>query len=184
VPLPFFLLKILKMANQKPKITIMGLLAECSTNESRNLLKKYGMPSARNKEELEISLANLYKNSDDKKQLEKDFAEIHPHKEFLKKYLTIQSEPTKIKELVVEEIKTETPISPKIETITTVNPEVKSGCDGINTCSCGCSNFSGNESQKLNEKTPENDKDKLIVYGMFGIVSILALVLISQQIKK
>jgi len=181
VPLPFFLLKNLKMANQKSKITIMGLLAECSTNEARNLLLKYGMPPARNKAELEISLANLYKNSDDKKQLEKDFAEIHPHKDFLKKYLVPKPE---TKELVVEEIKTEVPIPTKIETTPIITPEIKSGCDGKTTCSCGCSNFSGNETPKTPDKTPDNDKDKIIVYGMFGIVSILALVLISQQIKK
>jgi hypothetical protein len=167
------------MANQKSKkITIMGLLAECSTDQARNLLKKYGMPPAKNKAELELALANLYKTADDKKQLEKDFAEIHPHKNFMKKYLA-PNMPQK-KEIKVEEIKVvETKAEPTKEIIAT---EIKSNANG--NCSCGCSNFSGADQLKKSENSNNNDKDKLIVYGMFGIVSILALVLISQQIKK
>ncbi len=159
----------------------MGLLADCSTNDARNLLKKYGMPPARNKAELELSLANLYKTVDDKKQLEKDFAEIHPHKEFLKKYILPKPEP---KELVVEEVKVEVEKPSKIEEAPIVVPEIKSSINENTSCSCGCSNFSGIDQLKVAEKTGNIDKDKLIVYGMFGIVSILALVLISQQVKK
>lgn len=172
------------MANQKPKkITIMGLLAECSTNDARNLLKKYGMPPAKNKAELELALANLYKNCDDKKQLEKDFAEIHPHKDFMKKYLT-PKEPIK-SELVIEDIKTEEvkmPLETAIQPNLPIMPEQQSNCNG--SCACGCSSFSGVDQLKMADKTGSIDKDKIIVYGMFGIVSILALVLISQQIKK
>lgn len=156
----------------------MGLLAECSTDQARNLLKKYGMPPAKNKAELELALANLYKTTDDKKQLEKDFAEIHPHKDFLKKYLTPRT--TEKKEIKVEEVKAEQ-VTPTTTT-TAIMPEIQSNCNG--NCSCGCSNFSGADQLKMAEKTNNIDKDKIIVYGMFGIVSILALVLISQQIKK
>jgi hypothetical protein len=151
------------------KITIMGLLADCSTNDAKNLLKKYGIPDAKNNQELEFKLAKLYKTCDDKKQLEKDFAEIHPHKEFMKKYL-LPTPPPKA-EVIVEKI-TETPLIPEIVKA----PELVSNCSG--TCDCKKESFSGADGMT---PTSSNDKDKLILYGMFGIISILALVLISKQ---
>lgn len=157
----------------------MGLLAECSTNEARQLLSKYGMPPAKNKAELELALANLYKNCDDKKQLEKDFANIHPHKEFMKKYL---SPTAPKKELVVEELKIEeTKITPEIPK--PIMPEPVSNCNGNEKCNCACSDFSGIDGNPSKQTEKTIDKDKLIIFGMFGIVSILALVLISQQKK-
>lgn len=157
----------------------MGLLADCSTDEARLLLKKYGMPPAKNKGELELLLAKLYKTCDDKKQLEKDFADIHPHKYFLKKYIApppvVKSEP--IAEEILSQVSNQaaTPVQ---------MPEFVSNCNGNTNCGCSDSNFNGSNSSKNTDTTGSNDKDKLIVYGMFGIVSILALVLISQQIKK
>jgi hypothetical protein len=169
------------MATQTTKkITIMGLLADCSTDEARALLKKYGMPPAKNKAELELALAKLYKTCDDKKSLEKDFAEIHPHKDFLKKYIV--PKPPVQSEVVVEEIKSET-TTPNIPP--EKMPELVSNCNGNPNCNCcNNSNYSGADGLKNTDTATSTDKDKLIVYGMFGIVSILALVLISQQIKK
>jgi len=154
------------------KITIMGLLANCSTDEARALLKKYGYPDAKNKSDLEVQLAKLYKEVDDKRQLEKDFAEIHPHKNFIGKYIfsTPKTEKTVIE--TVEEISTE-PIPQAV-------PEVKSGIDESKSCGCGCSNMDGN----ANENRPSSgrtENDKLIILSMFGIVSILALVLINKN---
>lgn len=150
-------------------ITIMGLLAECSTNDAKKLLTKYGVPDSKNNQDLELKLAKLYKTCSDKKQLEKDFAEIHPHKEFMKKYL-FPTPPPKA-ELVVEKI-TETTSTPEI----TKMPELVSNCNG--SCDCKKENFSGADGLA---PITTNDKDKLIIYGMFGIISILALVLISKQ---
>ena len=158
------------MQKRNQKITIMGLLANSSTDDARLLLKKYGYPNARNRAELELSLAKIYKDADDKRQVEKDFAEIHPHKNFLKKYLTIET-PKENVEIVAEKI---------VETPLTTIEESTSNCNGDTTCSCCKSSFDG--TQKSNSlKLSENDK--LIIFGMFGIVSILALVIVSQKNK-
>lgn len=162
----------------KKKITIMGLLADCSTDEARKLLKKYGVAPAKNKAELELRLAELYKNCDDKRQLEKDFAQIHPHKEFLTKYL-LPKTPTP-KEIVVEDLSPAIPTPLPDET--KVVPELMSNCSGTK-CTCN-EKYSGADGTNSTQSSNSADKDKLIVYGMFGIVSILALVLISQQLKK
>jgi hypothetical protein len=151
-------------------ITIMGLLANCSTDDARQLLKKYNYPNARNKSELEVQLAKLYKEADDKKQVEKDFAEIHPHKNFLKRYLTNDIPKPSI-EVVAEKI---------VETPLTTSEEITSNCNGDTTCSCCKSSFDGSEKTN-SHKLSENDK--LIILGMFGIVSILALVIVSQKNK-
>jgi hypothetical protein len=176
VPLPLFLFKKFKIMRTEAnrKITIMGLLAECSTDDAKQLLKKYGLPDAKNKQDLELKLATLYKKCDDKKQLEKDFAEIHPHKEFMKKYL-LPTPPVKA-EVVLQDLTP--PPSLTVESIST--PEIVSNCDG-KTCTCNSSNFSGVDGLQTNATNNSNDKDKLIIFGMFGFFSILALVLISQK---
>jgi hypothetical protein len=154
------------------KITIMGLLANCSTDEARALLKNYGYPDAKNKTDLEVQLAKLYKDTDDKRQLEKDFAEIHPHKNFIGKYIfeTPKTEKTVVE--TVEEIST--------APIPAIMPEYKSGVDESKSCSCGCSNMDGNANVG-STSGGKTENDKIIIYSMFGIVSILALVLINKN---
>lgn len=80
------------MERQKPKkdITLMTLLAYESTGDSRKLLKKYGKPDAKNISDLEQKLADLYFNTEDKIQLEKEMADIHPHKNWIQKSLPNQ----------------------------------------------------------------------------------------------
>lgn len=79
----------------------MTILAYESTNESRKLLNKYGKPDAKNIPDLEKKLADLYFATEDKVQLEKDMAEIHPHKNWLLKTI----KPIEEKSEVVEEVK-------------------------------------------------------------------------------
>jgi len=156
------------------KITIMGLLAECSTDDARKLLKKYGLPEARNTQELEFQLAKLYKTCDDKKQLERDFAEIHPHKEFLKKYL-LPPPPVKA-EVVIEDLKPDPIVVKEVEK----TPELATPLNGF-PYPYNNQDYSGLDGNQNNANNLSNDKDKLIIFGMFGFVSILALVLISRN---
>lgn len=156
------------------KITIMGLLAECSTNDAKKLIKKYGLPAPRNTQELEFQLAKLYKTCDDKKQLERDFAEIHPHKEFLKKYLLPKPPvPTEL------EVKTLVP-DPIVVKEKEQTPETVSNMNGY-PYPHNISSFNGLDGNQTIANNSTNDKDRLIIFGMFGFVSILALVLISRN---
>jgi hypothetical protein len=76
-----------KQPYQKHEITLMTLLAHESPRESANLLRKYGKQKAKNHFDLEEKLSELYFSCDDKITLEKQLAEIHPHKKwFLEKY--------------------------------------------------------------------------------------------------
>lgn len=88
--------------NNRTDITLMTLLANEATDGSRKILKKYGQADAKNHKDLELKLAELYFKTPDKVKLEKELAEIHPHKKWILK----NSEPeVKITETIVEEKK-------------------------------------------------------------------------------
>ena len=87
----------------KREITLMTLLANEATADSRKLLKKYNVADAKDCSDLEVKLAKLYFNTPDKLAIEKDFAEIHPHKNWILKR-------TKVEE-VEKPIEAEVPIA-------------------------------------------------------------------------
>ena len=89
-----------KKRQQKQRdITLMTVLAYEATADSQKILKKYGREPGKGYSDLEVKLANLYFDTQDKVQLEKELAEIHPHK----KWLLEHTEPTvKIKEKEVQ----------------------------------------------------------------------------------
>jgi hypothetical protein len=101
-------------APKKKDITLMTILAYEATDQSRELLRKYNKPDAANVVDLEAKLAELYFSVEDKIQLEREMAEIHPHSKWIAKYM----EPV-IKEVIVN---VPTPAAPV--------PEMKSNADG------------------------------------------------------
>lgn len=102
-----------KIAKGGQEITLMTVLANEATGPSRQLLKKYGQPDAKNYQDLEIKLAQLYFNTKDKVELEKQLAAIHPHKNWILKNV----------QPVLEEISKQEQIE-----------EVKSNATGDNIC--------------------------------------------------
>ena len=71
----------------KPKVDLMELLAYNATASARKLLLKYGKPDAKGYGDLQHKLNDLYKGETDKIAIEKDLAAIHPHREFILKYV-------------------------------------------------------------------------------------------------
>jgi hypothetical protein len=102
-----------KIAKGGQEITLMTVLANEATGPSRKLLKNYGQPDAKNYQDLEIKLAELYFNTKDKVALEKQLAEIHPHKNWILKNV----------QPVIEEISKQEQVE-----------EVKSNLNGDNMC--------------------------------------------------
>ena len=147
------------------KVTVLGAIAISSTSEARKLLRKYGQEDAKNVQDLEMKLSKLYSSTDDKKKLEREIAEIHPHKDFILNRL--------------RPVVSETPISipPSIEVIDKViteRPVIEE------TSNCNCSGFAGmNPSQSTNDVNNTHDlRPTIIAVGViFGFVTILALVL-------
>lgn len=85
LPCPLFF-KGKNMARRRAKkreITLMTLLAYDATASARELLKKHNVPDATNVADLEKKLSDLYLSSSDKIALEKELANLHPHKNWL-----------------------------------------------------------------------------------------------------
>ena len=72
----------------KPKVELTELLAYNATASARKLLQKYGRQDAVGYDDLQSKLDDLYKYENDKIAIEKEFAEIHPHRDFILKYLS------------------------------------------------------------------------------------------------
>ena len=147
-------------------ITLMTLLANESVAESRNLLKKYGKADAKDHKDLEVKLAELYFVTPDKVQLEKEFAAIHPHKNWILKYYP------QIKEEIKEEPIKQEPI--KEEALPIV--EIKSNADG----DCGCkSNFDA--STTPNTQRVITPLDYVAIIGLFGVIGLTFYVISKQK---
>lgn len=72
-----------KRQQKERDITLMTVLAYEATADSQKILKKYGREPGKGYGDLEVKLANLYFDTPDKVQLEKELASIHPHKKWL-----------------------------------------------------------------------------------------------------
>lgn len=150
--------------SKKPEITLMTILAYEATAGADALLKKHGKQEAVSYQDLEAKLAKLYFDAPDKVALEKEMAEIHPHKNWILKTLApVMPEKSVIVE-PVEEIKTE-----------------KSGCGCGGKCGCGgncpCkqqnSSFDGTGAQTTNT---QSNKLVLAEYaGLIGLVAVIGL---------
>lgn len=151
----------------RKEITLMTILANEATADSRKLLKKYNRPDAKSHSDLEQKLAQLYFDTTDKVQLEKEMAAIHPHRKWIEKY-----------------------IEPKVEITETIE-ETKSNVDGgcnceycreqrraINRASCPCA-LNRNWEQKSNvdgitETKPQriNVTEIVLPIALVGIITI------------
>lgn len=170
---------------EKKDISLLTLLANESTADSRKLLKKYGKEDSTDYEDLEKKLADLYFSSTDKIQLEKEMAQIHPHKKWLLKYETpkieIKKEEPKVNIVAQEE---KAPSSIKV-----VEQGLQHNCSQHgNNCpyherehermrmSDISSSFEGGLDNKSH--TPRVDTNTIIaVLGIIGIVSVLGIIL-------
>jgi hypothetical protein len=144
------------MEQNKEAISLLKVLSQGSTQKSRDLIKSYGKGDAMNYADLEVKLADLYRTAPDKVEIEKQFAAIHPHSEFIMKYMLPQA----ISNLEGE----------KNEDATVLVDENKSNCNGT---SCPCkSSAEGKEEVKADKKDiPINT----IHHTMIGAIAIVAI---------
>jgi len=173
---------------QKQEITLMTLLANEATSDSRKLLKKHGITDVTNHADLEGKLAQLYFDSPDKIAIEKEMAEIHPHKNWLAKRVESKVE-VKTEEIKVD-LKTDD--EGKFEP---AKVEVKKDIDSMieiptkSVCPDNCpmhnpyfahnrvlSNFmgTGNESNRMIENE-RNRPSSMEYMGMIGLVVVVGI---------
>jgi len=165
----------------KKEITLLTLLANEATSDSRKLLKKYNKSDALNHQDLENKLAELYFQTTDKLELEKEMAKIHPHRDWLLKYESVKIDETK-KEPIIEEKKEEIKIEQPTPDVKVVETKATTPVNE----ECGCmkkmlilqeskSNVTGSEETK----TKQNE-NLIAVLGIVGIVAILGIIVTKK----
>lgn len=162
--------------NQEYK-TLLSVLANGSTEKASSVLKKYSGETARDTKDLEVKLARMYAISPSKIDIEKDFANIHPHKDFILKY-------TEVKKAVVE---------PKVQpeqnnytdlpkNTTTIALEPTSNANGNCECNCPCCSAKYSNAEGM-PQTPNQPMDKNVIFGLVSVVGIIGLVLYFSNKK-
>ena len=152
----------------KQEITLMTLLANEATEDSRKLLKKYKKPDAKNCSDLEVKLSQLYFEIPDKLQIEKEFAEIHPHKNWLLKRTIVEKEIT----------------PPSIE-VTQETSNVEGDCNNPNCPVHGkCIGFSNAEGVKPISNNPFDESARVVdlrnnQYAREHSMTLIAIIAIS-----
>jgi hypothetical protein len=167
---------------KKQRVSLLGVIANGSTGDARRLLKKYNEPDAVNHKDLEMKLSKLYAKTDDKIQLEKEIAEIHPHKEFILHNLR-PVKPTPEPEITIQEVEAKTK-----EMASTGCPCGNPNCRNNQVSNaCGCSSFSGSScacgscssgidgSVGTKPSSTEASNNGLMIVSVLGIITIFAL---------
>lgn len=178
------------------EISLITLLANTRTAQTRKLLEKHGKGDATCFEDLELKLAELYRDADDKIQLEKELAEMHPHRSFILKNLAPVPTPDPItKEISNADGVEETPTTPqeaesKNKSFIDGPTPAYSNCAGnsncqcnssySNACGCGGSGFDGNESVKTPGQ-PLKISETALVLGVLGLVAITGMVIYAKR---
>lgn len=167
--------------SKKQRVSLLGVIANGSTGDARRLLQKYNEPDAINHKDLQFKLSKLYAKTDDKVKLEKEIAEIHPHKEFILHNLAPVTPPTPEPEIMVEEVEAKTK-----QMATTGCPCGNPNCRNNQVSNaCGCSSFSGSNacggysgidaSGNAKTSTLEASNNGLMIVSILGIITIFAL---------
>jgi len=174
------------VANKRQKKqykTLLSVLASGSTPEARRLLKECTGEDAFSEQDLESKLARLYTDSTSKLDLEKDFADIHPHKDFILKYCVTKSIAPMDEPINVNKLNTSnTEVVKQVEIITSpTKKETENPTEG-RACACGCGRYSNAEGGE----TPQSVKLNftIAVLGIVGIVAIVGTILYLKHEKK
>lgn len=147
--------------NKKPKklkkikgSSLLPLIVDQNEGEARQLLKKYDQPQPKDPEEVAYKLAELYTKTTDKKTLEKEFAEIHPHRKFILDRLAPKPE--------VKVPETPSEVNQKNREFIMADANRFSNCAGNSNCPCSAkfSNACGCGSSSFDAKRPEYSVQK------------------------
>lgn len=165
-----------KLNKKKQEITLMTILANEADKESRHILKKYKKPNAKDHADLEVKLAELYFEQDDKLALEKDLAEIHPHKNWIVRTLDLIPK-SEIKCDTCEENKN------KKETEKDNIEEIK---NAVSESVIKFSDFNGSKEAPQPIVTNSKEFSSIEIIGMVGAIGLIGLtfVIVSKNLTK
>jgi hypothetical protein len=153
---------------QKQYTTLLSVLACGATPEARKLVKTETGKDAFSEPDLEDKLAQMYADSNSKLDLEKRFAEIHPHKDFILKYCTPPALPVDLAKLNTAN----TNVVKQVEIITEpTKADTENPTEG-RACMCGrCGGFSSADGSAPSSSSV-NTQLTIVVLGLVSIFAI------------
>lgn len=161
------------MADKKQEYkSLLLILATTCPEDCKAMLKKYNgeQPKTNNPKELEMKLGRMYAMSSQKLDIEKDLANIHPHKNFILKNQPVRQVEKEIPSIVADgEVKK--------DSIVIEEPKAS------DVCNCKCaqnrySNADGNESASMMQRP---DNQTIMMLSIVGIVAIFGMVLYVKK---
>lgn len=173
-----------RFRKKKQYRTLLSVLASGSTPEARRLLKNTTGEDCFSESDLEEKLARLYAHSSSKIDLEKEFAHIHPHKDFILKYCQVKMTPSPADQIELSRLNTaNTNVVEQVQLVTPPRKEdIENPTEG-RACTCGCgmrySNAEGEQSI-----TPSNTNLTIAVLGLVSIVAIVGTILYLKTEKR
>ena len=173
----------------KQDISMLALMSNQNTHGCRKYLKKIGKDDCKNHLDLELSLAEVYKAAPDKLVVEKEFASLHPHKDFILKHLA--PTPTPEETIIIENPDEVAAAEQSKQNI--VDENFHNCCGGVssadgscncrscqekksNSCGSGYSSFSGAEENKKAEKNID-----ITIIGLVSVVALFGMVIIMKK---
>lgn len=169
-----------KNKKKKQYKTLLSVLANGSTGDARRLLMERTGEDARNVEDLENKLSRMYATASDKLDVEKRFAEIHPHKDFILKYVEVSAkniaEPKSEMATTPTESTIITNTAPNVEKIDLAPPSSGNPIIGCSCRVCRGDYYSNADGEQSIATSQRSDNTALIV-GMVSIVAIMGMVM-------
>lgn len=174
-----------KHNQRKHEITLMTLLANEATKEATDILSDYKIAKAKNHEDLEVKLAELYfAPKTDKLELEQKLANIHPHKNWLIRTLKLNTSDDidKLKKELKDK-KDDNKEEAKVKTKTSCYEQkcVDDNCL-IHGKNIQTSNFSGNQNS-TSETTEKKTFNSMEIIGLVGTIGLIGLTLVMVAKK-
>lgn len=170
----------MKKNNKKTEYkTLLSALAYGSPDDSQKLVIKYGGDKAKNYEDLEYKLAQIYANSPDKIEIERQFASIHPHSKFILKYLSPKKVDQPLEPIIEKKIVTDEGTK-NVKSIVVHDgyENAEGNIKNISTSGCTCPycnrTLSADGIQIIDEPKKTNF-DSLVLLGIIAIVGMVAI---------
>ena len=175
-----------KHRSNKQEITLMTLLANEATKGAGEILSKHNIAKPKNHNELEVKLAELYfAPKTDKLAIEKQLANIHPHKDWLIRSLNLNTSEDidKLKKELSKEVKIEPIIESKDSCYQT---KCKDDSCIIHGTDKKMSNFFGPEEKSAPVTTEGNKQtNSMELMSMIGCIGLIGLtfIIVSKNLK-
>jgi len=167
------------MSKKREYRSLLTILSINAPDECENIIRKHGGNVGRNTDarDLELKLAELYAKSNNKIDLEKDFANAHPHKDFILKY----NKPKPI----IKEVRIENPVI--IETPAKKEAEIaemKANADGEQDgflCQNCNDKYSSAESVIDVPTKSQSNTNSILILSAISIAAIVTLAICMKR---